>query len=458
MFDIPAHAIGSDRVSRPSRRGFLRVGAIGSLGLTLPHFLQARAAAEETAGAKTRAQSPRAKAVIQLWMNGGPSQTDTFDPKPKAGPDYCGPYRKPIATNVEGVEIGEMLPLLAKEADKYAVIRSMTHGENGHETASYIMQTGSMPADLVYPTLGAVTSYFRQQSGYEGSLPPYITVPRPLGRFSESGFLGTQYKTFATGGDAKADVVNVQGIVPPGGLTDERLSERGDLLRKIDNLRRWLDQNETLATADQHQQKAYELILGDAKKAFLMKEEDDATRDRYGRTTWGQSFLLARRLVERGVPFITVNWGGWDTHRDNFGRMATLLPELDKAFSSLLADLAERGLLESTIVTWFGEFGRTPKTAKGAPWDDGRHHYGKCFSAVVAGGGFQGGKVVGESDPKGETVKDRPVYPWDLSASMYELLGIDAKGKLPHPHGCVAYVTPPADDKIESGGILTEIM
>jgi len=443
----------------------MRVGAVGSLGLTLPQLLAARAAADETPKAATQAsppeeveKAPRAKSVIQLWMNGGPSQTDTFDPKPKAGADYAGPYRKPIATNVDGMEIGQMLPLLAQQADKYSIIRSMTHGVNAHETASYIMQTGSMPADLVYPTLGAVTAYFRQQSGYESSLPPYITIPRPLGRFSESGFLGTQYKTFATGGNANADVVNVQGIGPPWGMSDERLSARRKLLGKLDTLQRQFEQSDALAQADVHQQKAYELILGSAKQAFVMKEETEATRDRYGRSTWGQSFLLARRLVERGVPFVTINWGGWDTHRDNFGRMATLLPELDRAFAALLGDLSERGLLESTIVTWFGEFGRTPQIAQGAPWDGGRHHYGKCFSAVVAGGGFQGGKVVGESDPKGETVKDRPTYPWDLSASLYQLLGIDPGGKLPHPHGCVAYVTPPAEDETKSGGMLKEIM
>jgi len=440
----------SHRAAGLSRRDFLRVGALGATGLTLADFFRMQAQGAVAEG--------KAKSVIQIWLGGGPSQPDTFDPKPQAGPDYTGPWNHPIDTNVPGIKIGEMLPMLAKCADKYAIIRSMTHGVNGHETATYIMQTGTMPSDMVYPSMGAVVAYKRNEAGYEGSLPPYMCVTRPLGRFSECGFLGTEYKTFATGGNPDADRVTVQGIVPPGGVTDERLQDRRSLLESVDSLAREMDNNKTFDTMDSYQERAYGLILGDAKKAFEMSEEKDEVRERYGRNRNGQSFLLARRLVERGVPFVTINWGGWDSHRDNFGRMEKLLPPMDQAFSALLEDLDERGLLETTIVTWFGEFGRTPKIAQGPPWDGGRHHFGPCFSAVVAGGGFQGGVVVGESDAKGEKVKERPVYPWDLSASMYTLLGIDPKGPLPHPHGCVAYVTPTASGGMSSGGMLTEIM
>ena len=189
-----------------------------------------------------------------------------------------------------------------------------------------------------------------------------------------------------------------------------------------------------------------------------MSEETDALREKYGRHHFGQSCLLARRLVQRGVPFITIHSGGWDTHRDNFGAMKNLLPPLDQGFSALLEDLAEKGLLDSTIVTWFGEFGRTPKIAPEAPWDGGRHHWGPVMSAVVAGGGFKGGVVVGSTDAKGEQPQDRPVYPWDLTASMYTLLGIDPKSTLPHPHGCVAHVTPVGSGNLQSGGLLKEIM
>jgi len=449
MLDI--HGRNATHSSRNvSRRDFLRVGALGAAGLTLADWLKM-----EAHGAVKEA---KAKSVIQLWMGGGPPQTDTFDPKPNAGAEYCGPLKKTIETNVPGIVVNAAIPKLAKQADKYAIIRSMTHGHNGHETATYIMQTGTMPGDLVYPSIGAVIAYKKNEAGYKGSLPPYMSITSPLGRFSECGFLGTEYKVFATGGDPNRDNIRVQGIVPPSGVTDERLKNRQSLLESVDSLARDMDKNKRFDAMDSFQQRAYGLILGDAKEAFNMSEEKDELREKYGRNRFGQSCLLARRLVERGVPFVTVNSGGWDSHRDNFGRMEKLLPPMDQGFTALLEDLAQRGLLDTTIVTWFGEFGRTPKIAVGAPWDNGRHHFGPCFSAVVAGGGFKGGVVVGESTSNGEKVKTRPVYPWDLSGSMYTLLGIDPLGKLPHPHGCVSYVTPVAGGALQSGGLLTEIM
>jgi uncharacterized protein (DUF1501 family) len=219
-----------------------------------------------------------------------------------------------------------------------------------------------------------------------------------------------------------------------------------------------MENNQKYEAMDEYQERAYGLILGEAKKAFDMSEEPDEVRTKYGRNRFGQSCLAARRLVERGVPFVMVNSGGWDTHRDNFGAMKRLLPPLDQGFAALLEDLAASKLLETTIVTWFGEFGRTPKIDPKPPWDGGRHHYGPCMSAVVAGGGFKGGMIVGQSDATGEQPKERPVRPWDLTASMYTLLGIDPTGKLPHPHGCVAYVTPVGSGDLQSGGLLTEIM
>ena len=191
---------------------------------------------------------------------------------------------------------------------------------------------------------------------------------------------------------------------------------------------------------------------------FDLSQEKDELRERYGRNTFGQSCLMARRLVERGVPYITINYKGWDTHKQHFQTMRRKLPELDKGMATLLQDLSERGLLDSTIVWWSGEFGRTPKVQWEAPWNGGRGHYGKVFSAVVAGGGFKGGHVVGASDAKGEEVKDRPVYPCDLIGSMYELLGIDPDAKLPHPQGLTVRVTPSAADGVTTGGRLKEIM
>lgn len=433
-----------------SRRDFVRVGALGAMGLTLADMFRMKA--------QGSTQEPKAKSVIQLWMGGGPAHTDTWDPKPDSGEDYCGPLKHPIETNVPGMRISESLPLLAKQADKYSIIRSMTHGSYGHEIGTYIMQTGTMPSELVYPSMGAVLAHKRDEAGYQGSLPPYMTLTYPLGRFSEAGFLGTNYKTFVTGGDPNAASLNVQGLTNPGGVTSERLKDRATLLKSVDSLAREMEDNKSFEAMDSYQEKAYGLLLGDAKNAFNMSEETDALREKYGRHHFGQSCLLARRLVQRGVPFITIHSGGWDTHRDNFGAMKNLLPPLDQGFSALLEDLAEKGLLDSTIVTWFGEFGRTPKIAPEAPWDGGRHHWGPVMSAVVAGGGFKGGVVVGSTDAKGEQPQDRPVYPWDLTASMYTLLGIDPKSTLPHPHGCVAHVTPVGSGNLQSGGLLKEIM
>jgi hypothetical protein len=431
------------------RRDFIKVGALAAGGLTVADYLRMKAHGQ--------VQEPKAKAVIQLWMSGGPPHLDTFDPKPEAGSDYTGPLNKAIETNVPGMRINAALPMLAKCADKYSIIRSMTHGEYGHETGTYIMQTCTMPGELMYPSMGAVVAYKKYEAGYRG-LPPYMAISSPLGRFTESGFLGTDYRVFATGGDPNQDQIRVEGLVMPSGVTPERFKDRRSLLQSVDALADATQTTKELQEIDSFQGRAYDMIQSEANKAFNMAEEKPEVRERYGRNRMGQSFLLARRLVEAGVPFITVNWGGWDTHRDNFGRMKDLLPPLDQAFSALLEDLHQRGLLETTIVTWFGEFGRTPKVDPKPPWDGGRHHYGPVNPVVVAGGGFKGGVVVGATDAKGEFPVERTVYPWDLSASMYTLLGIDPKSRLPHPHGCVAYVTPVASGDIQSGGLLTEIM
>jgi hypothetical protein len=457
MLDI----VGS-RVTRNcegvSRRDFVRVGALSLGSLSLADLFRCQAH-----GATTRPSTrpvAKAKSVIQLWMNGGPAHLDLWDPKPQAGEDYTGPLRKPVSTNVDGIQLAETLPRCAKVADKLAVIRSMTHPSNGHETATYIVQTGTMPSpDLVYPAVGAVVAYKQQRElGYKGLIPPYVTVPSAIGRFSEAGFLGPSYQTYATGGDPNAKDFAVQGLVPPRGMTEKRLNDRRALLTSIDSLARELDKDPVIGAMDQYQQKAYDLILGQAKSAFDLSQEKDELRDRYGRNRFGQSCLLARRLVERGVPFVTVNMGGWDTHKEHFQAMGKLCPVLDGGFATLLEDLSQRGLLESTIVVWYGEFGRTPKVAHEPPWFGGRHHFSSVFSAVVAGGGFKGGQVLGSSDARAENVKDRPVHPWDLSATMYHLLGIDPAGQLPHPQGCLARVVPPAKGDAKAGGLLTEIL
>lgn len=401
----------------------------------------------------------KAKAVIQIWMWGGPPHLDTFDPKPEAGYDYCGPLDKPIETNVSGTRICELLPLLAKQADKYSILRSMTHGVNGHETASYLVQTGRQQGGrLVYPSVGAVVSLFKgYKAGYDRMIPPYVVITQPQGRFSEAGFLGPQYKPFATGGDPAGNPFVVEGVVAEGITRQRQISRRG-LLQKLDTLNQAVGDDAVLLASKQGENRAYDLILGDEGKVFDLTDEADEIRTAYGRNTFGQSCLLARRLVERGFPYVTINYRGWDTHKENFQAMRRKLPNLDAGMATLLQELDERGLLDSTIVWCGGEFGRSPKVAWPSPWNGGRHHFGAVFSHVVAGGGFRGGHVVGSSDATGETVKDRPVYPVDLIASMYELLGIDPEGTMPNPQGKPVRIVPQIGEEIKSGGRLSEIM
>ena len=410
-------------------------------------------------GAVAQSQAkPHAKAVIQIWMWGGPSQLDTFDPKPNAGYDCCGPLSKPIPTNVEGMQIGELLPQLAKQADKYSIIRSMTHGINSHETAAYLMQTGHSPGvGLVYPSLGAIVSLFKgYDHGYTGLIPPYVVLTESQGRFAEEGFLGPRYKPFATGGDPSQKEFTVEGVVAAG-ISDQRQNDRRELLHELDSLGHAIPGNPTFTSLDKCEAKAYELILGDTRKVFDLSEEPDAVRDNYGRNWFGQSCLMARRLVEHGVPYITINYKGWDTHKQHFQIMSRKLPEMDQGMAALLQDLSDRGLLDTTIVWWGGEFGRTPKVQWEAPWNGGRSHFGDCFSVVLAGGGFKGGQVVGVSDATGSQVLERPVHPQDLLGSMLELLGIDPDGPLPNDRGLNIKVMPSEDNK-PGLGRLKEIM
>lgn len=429
-----------------TRRELIKCGLLTAGGLSIiePSRLYA----------KPTPLTPKAKSVIQIWMWGGPSHLDTFDPKPDAGEDYTGPLKNPIKTNADGIQIGELLPMLAKQADKYSIIRSMTHGINAHETASYRVQTGHEPGRLVYPSVGAVVSRFKgYESGYKGVVPPYIVMTRPQGRFSEAGFLGPQYKPFATGGDPNQNPFVVEGIIAKG-ITDKRQQSRRELLGTLDSLGRTMPDNAQFKQFDQSQADAYEMMMGSAKDLFNLATEKDELRDRYGRNTFGQSCLMARRLVEHGVPYITINYNGWDTHKQHFQTMQRKLPEMDQGFATLLSDLSDRGLLDSTVVWWGGEFGRTPKVQWAPPWNGGRSHYGKCFCSVLAGGGFKGGQVVGASSEKGTDVADRPVYPEDVIGSLYTQLGINPDGPLPNPMGLDLKVMPATD----GGGRLKEIM
>ena len=385
-----------------------------------------------------------AKSVIEVWLWGGPSQLETFDPKPGASRDINGGQNS-IATNVPGVELHEWWPHLAKCADLYSIIRSMTHRQFGHETATYLMQTGRLPGDgEVYPALGTVIAQSKRRE-YKGDLPPSVILTRPKGRFSEVGFLGVDAAPLVTGGRPNAPRFAVDGIVPPDGIGSERAQERFDLLVQLDLWQGASDANrEMLAAFERAGREARRIAEGKGAKVFDLAEEPAAVRDAYGRNDIGQSLLAARRLVEYGVPYVTVNLSGWDSHKRHFETMKKRSADTDAALASLLCDLKKKGLLDSTIVWVSGEFGRTPKIGWDAPWNGGRNHYATCFSALVAGGGFKGGCVVGASDDVAGKPASRPVSPQDFIGSIYELCGIDPEGPLPNDVGKKVPILPPS--------------
>ena len=385
-----------------------------------------------------------AKSVVEIWLWGGPSQLDTFDPKPNADRDFNGGL-KAIPTNVPGMDIHEWWPELAKCADLYSVIRSMTHSQNGHETATYLMQTGRMPGGgEVCPAIGTVVALSKKDS-YKGDLPPSVILTRAKGRFSEVGFLGTEAAPLVTGGRPNAPRFTVDGIVPPEGISPEAEKARFDLLAELDC---WHpapgSANAALAASfDTAGTAARRIAEGNAAKVFNLSLEPAELRNSYGRNDIGQSLLAARRLVEYGVPYVTVNVQGWDSHKRHFETMKRRSGAMDKAVATFLCDLKAKGLLDSTIVWMCGEFGRTPKVGWEAPWNGGRGHHARCFSALVAGGGFKGGCIVGASDETASSPANRPVAPQDFLGSIYELCGIDPDGMLPNSKGKKMTILPP---------------
>jgi hypothetical protein len=469
-----------------SRREVMRRGALGAAGMIAVGGLNSdvsaasakktpKQIAAEQKAAKQKAAAQKAakqkasrdaeakkkgkiKSVIQIFLWGGMSHNDAWDPKPGTGYDYLGEFDKVVPTNVKGIQLGALFPKLAKQADKYSLIRSMTHGINGHETAAYLMQTGHKPGGrLAYPSVGAIFAYFKKKQ-YKGLLPPYVVMLRAAGRFSEEGFLGPGYKPFATGGDPNASRFEVQGIVNRG-INDARQKARRELVDKVNLMGYGLADVPEMVAAEKARQKAYGLILGKGREVFNLGNEPTVLRDSYGRNTFGQECLAARRMVEAGVPYITISFpGGWDTHGNHFATMRRQCPWLDQGLATLLSDLSAKGLLDSTLVWCTGEFGRTPKVSWEPPWNGGRHHHGAVFTVLVAGGGFKGGRVVGSSDQKGEKVQERPVYPADLLGSFYLLAGIDPAAKLPHPLGFDARVLDAEKEGMKSTGLLEEIM
>lgn len=334
-----------------SRRDAVRVGLFSTAGLLLSNgrTLNAADAPPAVQPLSIPPIKAKAKSVIQIFLWGGMSHNDTWDPKPDAGYDYMGEFRTAIPTNVDGIQIGELFPSLAKQADKFSLIRSMTHRNNGHETAAYLMQTAHAPGErLAYPSVGAVFAHFKSQT-YKGMIPPYVVLTQPQGRFSEEGFMGPKLEPFATGGDPNGNRFEVEGVVSRG-ITDERQRARRALLNRMNTMGNVMADSPLLTASEEAKKQAYELILGQGREVFDLSKEKAELRDRYGRHTFGQDCLAARRLVQAGVPYIVINYpGGWDTHSNHFTTMRRQCPQLDQGMAMLLQDLQQARRLDSPL-------------------------------------------------------------------------------------------------------------
>ncbi len=424
----------------PNRRALLRAGVLGALGLGLDDFLRlrARGARVQAEGYGTEAQlatTPTARACILIWLSGGPSHIDTWDPKPEADEDVRGEF-SPIETAIPGTSISEVYPQLAQVLDRATLIRSMTSPEAAHDRATHHLLTGYRPNPaLVYPSLGSVVSKVRGFS--KSTLPPYTALPSaPI--FGSSGYLTPAYDPFDVAGDPNQAGFRVRDLTPPDQMTLGRLQRRRSMVEKLDEFA-FTEVAETPLTTsrDRFAEQAYDLMTSDAaQRAFRIEQEEDGVRDRYGRNTMGQSLLLARRLVEAGVAFVTVNDQGgqlgWDTHVDNFNAIKNrLAPPIDQGVSTLISDLDDRGLLDSTLVVMMGEFGRTPRINENA----GRDHFGRANSILLAGGGMPSGLVLGATDRNGTSPIDHPVTPADLAATIFTSLGINPDHRFQTPDG-----------------------
>jgi hypothetical protein len=440
-----------------SRREFLRVGGATMLGLSLPQFfaLQANAApGSPFDGSKGYGQ---AKSVILLFLQGGPSHIDIWDPKPDAPSNIRGEF-KPIKTNVDGIQLSETMPLLAQHADKYTLIRSMSYTPAGlfnHTAAIYQMLTG-YPPDKVspsgqleppsprdFPTAGSQVSKLKP---LDDPMFPFVEMPRPLqesnviGKGGAAGFLGKAYDPYRLYQDPNKPI-DLGDLALRSDVSPERLKERFYLLKGINGSMPELEKAVSSYALDDYYQKAYSLLLsGKARNAFDLEQEKPELRDKYGRTTFGQGALLARRLVEAGTRFVQLNWPSvangdpnltaWDTHAANFGPLKNLhCPVLDRTLSAFLDDMSERGLLENTLVVVVGEFGRSPRlgvsTSGNTNSPDGRDHWPYCYTALVTGAGIKTGQLYGKSDETASSPKENPVHPTELLATIYYALGID---------------------------------
>jgi hypothetical protein len=411
-----------------SRRDFLRVGALA--GVSLPALLHAEAVAGRAGGANPPTRSAtRAKSVLLVFLGGGLSHHDSFDPKPDAPDDIKGKYGQ-IDTVVPGLRVSDKLPLMAKVMNRVALVRSGAHNNDHHETATNWVLSGRFGTPFGdYPAVGAVVAH---ETGFSGTLPPYVAVPRNPSftwELGKSAFLGGRYESFKAGDPNQANY-KVQDL--SSDVDAKKAARRDTLLKAVDGLAKRVEGNDQIATYDEFHARAREMVLStEARTAFAIDREPEKLRDRYGRTTAGQSLLLARRLVESGVRFVTVNYAGWDHHAKIFESLDKKLPEFDRAVSALVEDMHVRGTFEDTLLVVMGEFGRTPKMNK----DAGRDHWGQAASLLFAGAGVRPGLVLGKTDKHGAYTTQRTVSPADVAYTILDSLGIDPRKQLVTPDG-----------------------
>jgi len=400
-----------------NRREFIYTGLFGGLGLSMGDVLKLQAESPLT---------PKAQSVIHIFLPGGAAPQETWDPKINAPMEYKGPLTS-VATSIPGIHFSEHLSKTAKIADKLTVVRSMTHGEAAHERGVTSMFTGYKPSPaIMYPSFGSVIA---QQQGNRNSLPAYVCIPQKYDNNGNdtlgTGFLPGSFGPFSLGSDPAAPGFKVRDL--SSNVSEERFNRRRSILDTVDSHFKYLEQSDAISSMDTFYQQAYDLISSPkARESFAIDKEPDAMRDAYGRTQAGQRLLMARRMVEAGVRYVSVTYGGWDMHTGIGSNIAKTLPQFDQAYSTLINDLDQRGMLDSTLVMVSSEFGRTPKINK----DAGRDHWPRVFSVVFAGGGFKRGLIYGSSSVTGDEVEDKPLNVESLAATLYNQIGIDPEGTL----------------------------
>ena len=424
------------------RRGFLTVGAVGGLGLTLGDFFRLRARAEQKNYAAIEA---KADSVIHIFLPGGIAHQESFDPKPLAPLEYRGELGT-IKTKLDGEVFCETLPQTAQIADKITVIRSMTHGEAAHERGTHNMFTGYRPSPaLQFPSMGSVVAH---ELGTRNDLPPYVCVPSMPNVYAGTGYLSSAYSPFSLGSDPANGGFKVQDLNLPGGIDDSRFATRRSVLEAVNDHFAKKEKGDGLAAMDTFYDRAYSLISSQkAREAFNIQAEPAAIRDEYGRNEAGQRMLMARRLVAAGVRFVSLQYGGWDMHSGIYPGMRKQMPAFDQAFATLIRDLERTGLLDRTLVMVSSEFGRTPKINK----DAGRDHWPKVFSVVLAGGGIKKGYIHGASNATGAEPDRDPLGVEDLATTVYHQIGIVADKELMAPGGRPIEI-------VDGGKVRTELL